>query len=248
MLESRCPAITCMKMECLGNKSFDKNAVGCDDTPSPATDVDVFPDLSSSAARKQLEPFHARIVAAIHEGVRRFNSIPATLLYPMVKWKRVKANGVWAFIVEEIENTFRDVPGIKVVPRHGSVEIEIGTNTVARIKKMRPDGLTSNYQTKRVKEFHSDAQGELFEQTWAQPMKLDIGYIEDETGTRVVEVMVARRDRPNHVAWTYPMTAPAAVTSLPFEVTAPAAAIEATTEIVGRKAEGDNEAQGTDDA
>jgi len=207
----------------------------------------VFPDLSAEAAREQLEPFHDRFVTAIKEGVRKFNTIPPLLLYPLVKWKRVKANSVWAYIVEEIEATFRGVDGIRVVTRQGSVEIEIGANTVARIKKMRPDGFTSNYPTARVTAFHTADQGELFELLWAQPMKLDIGYVEDETGTRVAEVLVARRDTPSSMAWTYPMTAPAAVTSLPSEVQAPAAA-EAKTEIVGRKAEAENEAQGTDDA
>ena len=209
----------------------------------------MFPDLSAEAAREQLGPFHKQFVAAINEGVRTFNSIPPALLYPLVKWKRVKANSVWAYIVEEIEKTFRDVPGILVVPRHGSVEIEVGTNTVARIKKMRPDGFTSNYATARVTAFHTADQGELFELLWAQPMKLDIGYVEDETGMRVAEILVARRDTPGSMAWTYPMTAPAIVTSLPFEVPAPIAA-EATTKIVGRAVEAENEAQaqGTDDA
>jgi hypothetical protein len=205
----------------------------------------VFPDLSSDAAREQLEPFHAQFIAAIQEGVRLFNTIPPTLLYRLVKWKRTKANSVWAFIVEEIENTFRDVPGIKVVPRHGSVEIEVGENMVARIKKMRVDGFTSNYPTARVSAFHTADQGELFELLWAQPMKVDIGYIEDETGTHVAEILVARRDTPSVMAWTYPMTGPGDVTSLPVTTTVPDAPAAGGTQIVAR--EGENESQGTDD-
>jgi len=205
----------------------------------------VFPDLSSAAAREQLEPFHDQFIVAITEGIRLFNTIPPTLLYRLVKWKRVKANAVWGFIVEEIENTFREVPGIRVRKRHGSIEIEVGENMIARVKKMRPDGFTSNFMTPRVSAFHSADQGELFERLWAQPMKVDIGYIEDETGTHVAEILVARRDTPRQVAWTYPMTSPATVTSIPVVPVAPAAAADEETRIEAREAE-DESAQGTD--
>lgn len=204
----------------------------------------MFPDLSSNAAREQLEPFHDQFVVAIREGVRVFNTIEPSLLYRLFRWKRVKANAIWACIVEEIEKAFRDVPGIRVVERHGSVEIEIGTNTVARIKKMRRDGFTSNYMTARVTAFHSADQGELFEQLWAQPLKVDIGYIEDETGTQVAEILVARRDTPSRIAWTYSMTPPADVTPIPVEPAAPVTPVETT--IVAREAENES-AQGTDD-
>lgn len=208
----------------------------------------VFPDLSAAAARTELEPFHEKFIAAINEAVRQFNTIPPPLLYRLVKWKRVKANAMWGFIVDEVEKTFRDVPGIRVVPRHGSVEIEIGDNTIARIKKMRPNGFTANYMTPRVTQFHSADQGELFARMWAHPMRVDIGYIEDETGTQVAEIMVARRKSPSEIAWTYPMTAPAAVTPIPVTQTTEAEVAEIQkTRIVPRVDKQDSEAQGTDD-
>lgn len=213
---------------------------------TPTMETDVFPDLSRDAARAELEPFHEQFIAAIKEGVRLFNTIEPSLLYRLVKWKRVKANSMWGFIAHEIEDTFRDVPGIRVVPRHGSIEIEVGENTVARIKKMRPNGFTSNYMTPRVTEFHTMAdQGELFERMWARPRRVDIGYIEDETGTQVAEILVAQRDTPSRVAFTYPMTTAAAVTPMSVEPSAPAAT-EETTRIVPREAENES-AQGTDD-
>lgn len=209
----------------------------------------VFPDLSSDAARAELEPFHDVFIGAIKEGVSRFNTIEPTLLYVLVRSKRVKANCVWAFIVDAIETAFRDVPEVRVVPRAGSVEIEIGTNTVARIKKMRPDGFTSNYMTARVTAFHSADQGELFEYMWAQPMRVDIGYIEDETGTQVAEIMVARRSSPAVIAWTYSMTTPPDVMPMPVSpkrpVTPPVPA--ENTRVVAREDKKHHETQGTDD-
>lgn len=205
----------------------------------------MFPDLSENAARAEIDPFNEKFIAAIKEGVRKFNAIEPSLLLTLVRWKRVKANAIWSFIQVEIENVFRGVNGIRVVPRHGSIEIEIGGNTIARIKKMREDGFTSNYMTARVTEFHSAGQGELFGDMWAQPMKVDIGYIEDATGTQVAQIMVARRDRPNHVAWKYGIMAPAAVTPMPIQ---PAAAEEAgeQTRIVPREDDKES-AHGTDD-
>jgi hypothetical protein len=231
-------------MECAWNIFLAPSAPALYHGVPPTTDQPVFPDLSSDAAREQLEPYHAQFVAAIKEGVRLFNTMPPSLLYRLVKWKRVKANSMWAFIVDEIENTFREVPGVTVKPRYGSVEIEVGKNMVARIKKMRPDGFTSNYPTARVGAFHSADQGELFAHEWAQPMKVDIGYIEDETGTHIAEILVARRNTPSSIAWTYPMTSPATITAMPVE-TAASAETGDTTRIVAREA--DNAAQGTDD-
>lgn len=151
--------------------------------------------------------------------------------------------------MEEIEDTFREVPDVRVVHRQGSVEIEIGSNTIARIKKMRADGFTSNYLTPRAKAFHgSELQGELFSLVWAQPMRLDIGYIEDETGTHVAEVKVARRSSPSRVAWTYPMTESAEVTPMSIPETEEAASAPAEgTRVVARKGDTDAAAQGTDD-
>ena len=235
-------------MECVWNKSVDETAARPYLVGTQTTDEPVFPDLSRDAARAELEPHHEKFIAAIKEGVRLFNTIEPPLLYRLVKSKRVKANAMWGFITEEIENTFRDVPGIRVVPRHGSIEIEVGENMVARIKKMHPSGFTSNYMTPRVTEFHTEGQGELFESMWAQPMRVDIGYIEDATGTQVAEILVARRSSPSVIAWKYPMTEPAAVTPMPVtptETEQPAAASTEETRIVARE---NDQAHGTDDA
>lgn len=204
----------------------------------------MFPDVSEEAARTQIEPFHDQFISAIKEAVRLFNTIEPPLLYRLVKHARVKANSLWGFIMHEIEETFRDASGIRVVPRKGSIEIEIGDNIVARIKKMKPSGFTSNYMTARVTEFHSADQGELFERMWARPLRVDIGYIEDATGTQIAEIMVARRDTPRHVDWKYPMTVAASVTTIPVATTTTETSKEAT-QVVGREVE--NEAQGTDD-
>jgi hypothetical protein len=210
----------------------------------------VFPDLSSDAARRELEPFHERFIAAIREGVRKFNTIEPSLLYPIFKRKRAKANAIWAFIQEEIEATFRDVQGLELKERYETIEVHIGTNMVARIKKMRPDGMTANYRTARVTEFHTAEQGELFAMMWAKPMRVDIGYIEDETGTQVAQIMVAHRRSPRSIHWTYPMLPPADVTPMPVEPTPTHTPSTGETRVVGRKPENkdkEQEARGTDD-
>jgi hypothetical protein len=209
----------------------------------------VFPDLSPEAARRQLEPFHDRFIAAIKEAVRKFNSIePPIVLYAIAKSKRAKANAIWALIMEEVRTTMGDVAGLEVKEVYGTIEIHVGENLVARIKKMQPDGMTANYRTARVTDFHTDDQGELFENQWAKPMRVDVGYIEDETGTQVAEIMVAHRRYPRTVHWTYSMTPPADVQPMPAAPT-PIAPAGDETQVVARQSENANPdtAQGTDD-
>jgi hypothetical protein len=195
----------------------------------------VFPDVSSAAARAQLDPHSQHIIEAMETGVRRFFEIqPATALYTLSKNPRVKANAIWAFITEEIETKFADVDGVKLVPRFGSLEIHVGPNMIARVKKMQPNGFTSNYSTKRVREFHSANQGELFATLWAKPMRVDIGYVENETGSGIAEIKVARRLKPRAMDWVYAMTRITKVTPIPAGAEAPATR---ESQVVGRIAD-----------
>jgi len=210
----------------------------------------VFPDHSKAATQRAIEPFNERFIAAIKEGVRKFNLIEPSLLYPIFKRKRAKATAIWAFIMEEVETTMRDVPGLKLNEVYGTIEVLIGENILARIKKMRPDGMTANIMTARVTDFHTADQGELFGEMWARPLKVDVGYIEDETGTQVATIMVAHRRNPGRVHWTYEMTPPADVQPLPVAPSVPVAPPRSgETQIVARESENanTNTAQGTDD-
>jgi hypothetical protein len=212
-------------------------------------DSDVFPEHSRDAARRQLEPFHDRFIAAIREAVRKFNAIePPTALYALSKSKRAKATAIWAFIMEEVRTTMSHEPGLRLVEQYGTIEIHVGDNMVARIKKMRPDGFTSNYMTPRVTDFHSADQGELFEHMWGKPLRVDVGYIEDETGMQVAQILVAHRRNPGSIDWTYEMTPPADVLPLPVGPMAPAPTTDPA-RVVARVSENanPNKAQGTDE-
>lgn len=209
----------------------------------------MYPDLSRETARKELEPHHERFIACIREAVRKFNDIrPAATLYAIAKSKRAKANAINAIIMEEVRTEMADVPGLRVKEIHGSIEIFVGENMVVRVKKMREDGFTSNYATARVTEFHTADQGELFEICWAQPMKLDVGYIEDDLGM-LAKVMVAHRRHPRSIHWTYDMTPPADVQPMPVAPAAPVTPSADETRVVARQPDNanTNTAHGTDD-
>lgn len=219
----------------------------------------VFPDLSSAAARRELEQYHDRIVAVIREAVRKYNRIDPSTLFVLSRRPRSKAVGLWAFIMWEVEATLRDLPGLKLVERFDTLELHVGMNLVARIKKMKPNGFTSNYRTARVADFHTAeqgelfvaSQGELFSHTWAKPLCVDIGYILDETGMEVADVMVARRVTPERVHWTYSMLPPADVTPLPVAPVVPIRPRSDEARVVARNTQPSTEkeaAQGTDNA
>jgi hypothetical protein len=67
-------------------------------------------------------------------------------------------------------------------------------------------------------------------------MRVDVGYIEDETGTQVAQILVARRANLKNIDWTYPMIAPAAVVPMPSRQQ-PAAQQADDTRIVARESE-----------
>lgn len=207
----------------------------------------VFPDLSKEAARAQLQPYHDRFVAAIKEAVRKYNAIDPMVLYIFAKWTRAKYNGIWAYIMEEMEATFPETESavLRLKKNYGSLEIHVGTNMIARVKRMKPNGFTSNYPTVRVTEFHTASQGELFPRLWARPLRVDIGYVEDETGTQVAKIMVARRSSPKHIEWKYDVTAAAVVTPMPAPAETEKPAAEEA-HVIGRSPE--KEREGTDDA
>lgn len=195
----------------------------------------MYPDLSAEACRAELAPFRERINAAIHAGVRRFNAIqPAETLYVLSKRRRSRRTAIWACIMHELETALADVPGLTLARKYDTLELHVGANLVGRVKAMDAKGFTSNYQTPRVKEFHterrgrggrtyaSEHQGELFTVLWAAPMRVDIGYVDDELQIGVAKIMTARRRTPKQIAWVFDMTdAPVVV---PIPTTAPAAA------------------------
>jgi hypothetical protein len=178
----------------------------------------LFPELSANACREQFEPYRERITAAINAGVKRFNEIqPAETLYVLAKRKRSRRTAIWACIMYEIETTLAEVPGLKLVAKFETIELYFGENMVGRIKAMDPKGFTSNYQTPRVKAFHtergrrgrtyaSEDQGELFAVMWSAPMRIDIGYLDDELGVAVAKIMLARRRTPRIMAFVIEVT------------------------------------------
>ena len=212
----------------------------------------LFPELSADACRAEFAPYRERITAAIKAGVKRFNEIqPAETLYILAKRKRSRRTAIWACIMHEIETTLAEMPGLKLVPKFEMIELYFGENMVGRIKAMDPKGFTSNYQTPRVKAFHtergrkgrtyaSEDQGELFAVMWSTPMRVDIGYLDDELGLAVAKIMVARRRTPKVIAWVIDVTDAPVVVPIPV----PAAAdLPAASE--GREASESSEAPAT---
>jgi hypothetical protein len=187
----------------------------------------VFPELSAESCRAQLEPYKAALLDAMEAGVKRFNAIqPAETLYILSKRRRSRRTAIWACIMHEIETTMAGMEGLRLVPKYETIELYFGENMVARIKAMNPQGFTSNYMTPRVRAFHTERrrkgrtyaspdQGELFTVLWAVPVRVDIGYVDDELQIAIAKVMVARRRTPKELAWVFELTNAPLVVPLP---------------------------------
>lgn len=182
----------------------------------------MFVDTSVEAAREQLEPYHDQLHQIFVNAVRTFNQIPPNLLLPLMRFQRTKANCIWAYAIQELELAFPEGSPVKLKHEHGSVTITFGPNHIGRLKKMSADGFTSNYLTHRVKAFHNASQGELFQFLWSKPIRVDIGYLMNETSTGVERVMVARRKAPRFMDWMYPIFAPNSGAPVPIAKTMPA--------------------------
>lgn len=165
----------------------------------------LFPDLSAEATMAQIEPHNDKFHEIFTKAVATFNKLPPEFLLAFMRWPRTFANCIWALAIIELEKAFPEGSPVKLKEEIGSVTIHFGPNLIARLKKMRPDGFTSNYPTRRARAYHGGEQGELFRVMWAKPCRVDIGYILNETATGVKSVMVARRRSPKVMDWAVPI-------------------------------------------
>jgi hypothetical protein len=178
--------------------------------PSP------FPDTSADATMAQLEPFQAQIREILSTAVVTFNMIQPSLLLPLVRWNRSRATCIWAYAMEGLEQAFPQGGPVKLDVKYETITIHVGTNLVARLKKMTPAGFTSNYPTRRARQYHTADQGELFVLQWAKPLRVDIGYVLNDTGTGVEQVLVAHRKTPQIIDWVREIPAPDSGAPIPL--------------------------------
>jgi len=188
----------------------------CNTLGTPTRGQLMFPDTSSDATLKQLQPYHAQLREIFSKAVKKFNQIEPTLLLPLMRWDRSRAICIWAYAMEELSLAFPPGSEVQLIEKYGTLEVHFGPNLVARLKKMSANGFTSNYATRRIREFHSADQGELFVLNWAKPLRIDIGYRLNDTSTGVEEVMVARRKSLGIMDWFYHITTPDNATSFPL--------------------------------
>jgi hypothetical protein len=164
----------------------------------------------------QLEPYHARLHEIFKRAVARFRSLPDDDLVVFTRFKRGQAVAIWGYLMDEV---LREFPLDQLTIKFESIEINFGPNLMGRLKKMSAGGFTSNYPTDRANAYHTEDQGELFVFFWAKPIRIDIGYLLNDTGTDVDRVMVAHRKAPRMIDWVYVIDGPDAGTPQPIKKT-----------------------------
>jgi hypothetical protein len=139
----------------------------------------------------------------------------------LTKSKRATRTAVWQYMMWEAERLLSDLPGVRGARDFETMTWEVDGRVLIRFKHVSPQGLSANYPTKRARSFTNDDQCEIFEEMWSAPLRVDVGYVLDETGLDAARVLVVRR-RGADVDWVYEVEPPATgVLVVPIEPVAP---------------------------
>jgi hypothetical protein len=185
-------------------------------------------DTSATACRRILEPYHPQLWEIAAGGVACFRSLPAEHQFILAASKRCHRTIVWQYMMWEAVRVLTNVVGIVPQRKFESTNYEFDGRVLVRFKKLDGSGMSSNYPTPRALSFIGDEQYELFEAIWSAPIRVDVGYVLDETGLGVAKILVSRR-RGNKVDWLYEIPMPSdGVLTLPVRPSAPVAPAAST--------------------
>jgi hypothetical protein len=165
-----------------------------------------------------LEPHHPAFWRAISNAFKRFRELPVADQAIFSANRRTKANVIWSYITYEAGLELAQSAGVILRTQFESATYEITQGQIeSRIKKVNSQGFSRNYPTRRALSFHSVGQYEIFPEMWSAPIHVDIGYVPNELGLDVDQVLVVLR-QGSEIIWSYeidPPTAAAVVLPLP---------------------------------
>jgi hypothetical protein len=208
-------------------------------------------DLSSeSTCRRILEPYYEALLEIPREAFAKFLRMPDEYRVPLQLHKTVRANAVWSYMMQEADRLLSMMPGVYVIPRHGSKLFLVGSEVLLRFKKLDENGASRNYPTRRARHFN-DPNQDSFDEIPAAAIRVDVGYQLDRLEQSISEVLVSHRNG-KVVAWAYPVRIASQTVVIPFPtpaVAAEAAERRAKRRVFDRKEQGQDvkrESQGTD--
>src|SRR6266576_1923060 len=130
----------------------------------------MLPDTSMDACRRVLEPFHDRLFTVASNAWDRYMLIPAEARVALARWKRARANAVWAFMMDAAQVLFENDPAVRSRLAFDTLTFEFCNTVLVRFKKMDAEGLSSNYPTARAESYNNSGQFEMFAEMWSAPI------------------------------------------------------------------------------
>ncbi len=168
----------------------------------------MLPDSSVEVCRNHLEPYHGTFWHAFERAFAQFRSLTPDHQRIFSTTKRSKTNVMWAFFMEEANKLMANDAGVVPHTIHETTTFEIKSGQIeTRLKKVTPEGISRNYPTKRARAFHTVGQFEIFSDLWSAPIRVDVGYVPDDTGLNLAQVLVVFR-QGNNVVWMYEIERP----------------------------------------
>ncbi len=132
----------------------------------------------------------------VRSGFSKYRTYPPEFL--IEHSKRTAANCVYDHILANALVAFDERPEIRPIEAPGGLRLWVVEEAVVfRVKKMDEDGKSRNYPTKQAMDFD---QMQPIDGVPDAPVRVNIGYLLDDTETQIRRVQVARPNGPN-VDW-----------------------------------------------
>lgn len=145
--------------------------------------------------------------------------------------KRTVATVMHQMTMNELRAEYHGERGVHLMEEHETIRLLVDRRVAIRLKKMDERGYTRAAPTQATLAFTTPEKPLPFSQEDLPDLcSVDVGYVLNELGTRLEDILVAARDR-DAVLWSYaidrgaPATATATLIPAPLAPTSPASII-----------------------
>jgi hypothetical protein len=156
---------------------------------------------SEEFVKSHLAPYEQKLREAVDAAWAEYLTIPIRHKF---RFARTRANIVFDLIVGHLFSKFDGDASVKIKQKDETVKLLIGP-LVVRVKKANGSGLGANIKTQAVLEFvkqQPEIPGLL-----PEIYKVEICYVEDDTGAEIKSVSVTSRDHDVKL-WSYDIDRP----------------------------------------
>jgi hypothetical protein len=170
-------------------------------------------DDPENTCRTILAPYAETLWRIPHSAWDRFDALPDRA--PLVAQPRVRANVVWAYMLDEANEHLVAMEGVKPIDAHGTRTFLIEDDVLVRFKLLDADGRSRNYPTRRARNYNLNYP---IEGISPSAIRVDLGYKLNELQTAVSAIEVSHR-AGHRVAWRFSLDQPAEAIVFPIQPT-----------------------------